>query len=81
MSTSDYKGASPTGNSRDTVEEAKEELSQVSQAGADAAKDVAESRFEQGRDATTEELDTASVAMSEAAAKMEENDSPFASYA
>ncbi len=81
MNTSDHTGANPTGKSSDTVEKATEELSQASQAGADAAKDVAESRFEQGRDATTEELETASDAMSEAAAKMEENNSPFASYA
>lgn len=81
MSTSDNMGLNPTNNSSDTIEEVKEEISQVSSESADAARDVAESRFEQGREATTEQLDTASEAMNEVAQKLEEKDSPFASYA
>ncbi len=81
MSTSDSMGINPTNNSSDTIDEVKEEISQVSSASADAARDVAESRFEQGREATTEQLDTASEAMDEVAQKLEEKDSPFASYA
>lgn len=81
MSTANHQETNPTGNSSETVDEVKDELSQTVQAGADAAKEVAGSRYEQGRDATTDQLDSASEAISEAAAKLEENDSPFASYA
>ena len=81
MSTSDKPGTHPTGDISDTIDEVKDEISQVSDAGADAAKGIAESRFEQGREVTTEQLDNASDAINEVAEKLEENDSPFASYA
>lgn len=81
MSTSDISKTDSATRPTDAVDEAKDELSQVSRESADAAREVAESRYEQGRTAATDQLDSASDAMSEVAIKLEDSDSPFASYA
>ncbi|ASJ76338.1 hypothetical protein [Granulosicoccus antarcticus] len=81
MSTVDKQGMNSKDNASETINEVKDEVSQVSEAGTEAAKKVADTHFEQGREATTEQLDNASDAMSDVAQKLQDNDSPFASYA
>lgn len=81
MTVKNESGVSPGSSASSTVDDAKEEISRVTDESADTAKKVAETRFEQGREATTEQLDSASEDLNDVAKTLEENDSPFASYA